>query len=93
MAAVAVLFAVTGSASLALTLTVLVMIPMPVDAVTTMVAWTLCPPARLPRPQVTTPPVCVQPGEADAKATPCGNVSVSRTPVASERELLVTVIV
>ena len=46
-----------------------------------------------PRPQVTTPPTCVQGGVAEPKVTPDDSVSVSLTPVAGEGPLFVRVTV
>src|SRR6516225_8063430 len=48
-----------------------------VFAVTIIVIESLAPLAKLPKLQVTVPGALLQPGEAETKATPSGNVSVT----------------
>jgi len=94
--AVALLFALLGSASLAVTLAVLVIVPPDVGAVTTIVTVALPALAIVPRLHVTVPALWVQVpwvGVADTKPTPAGKVSVKLTPVATLGPALLTLTV
>src|SRR5688572_222440 len=62
-------------------------------AVTTICGVMVEPPLKLPRLQVTTPPECEQPDEADTKLTDAGRVSVNVRLFAVAAPLLVMVAV
>jgi hypothetical protein len=94
--AVALLFALLGSASVAVTLAVLVIVPLEVGALTTIV--TVADPALaiVPRLHVTVPLACVHVpwvAVADTKVTPEGSVSVTVTPLAPLGPALLTLTV
>src|SRR5258706_15503289 len=74
----AVLLAELGSAVVEPIVTLLVIGPA-IEGVTVTVILLPAPPARAPRLQVTTPPMLVQPGDADTKLTLLGNASVRVT--------------
>jgi hypothetical protein len=84
------LFAVLGSAGLPLTVAVFVINIAVGGAVTTIVADSVAPLARLPIVHVTVPELLLQPFEADWNPTPLGSWSVAVTPVALLGPLLVT---
>jgi hypothetical protein len=94
--AVALLFALLGSAWVAVTLAVLVIVPPDVGAVTTIV--TVADPALAidPKLHVTVPALWLQVpwvAVADINTTPAGNVSVKLTPVAVLGPALLTLTV
>jgi hypothetical protein len=94
--AVALLFALLGSAWVAVTLAVLVIVPPDVGAVTTIV--TVADPTLAidPKLHVTVPALWLQVpwvAVADTNTTPAGNVSVRVTPVAALGPALLTLIV
>jgi hypothetical protein len=94
--AVALLFALFGSPSVAVTLAVLVMVPPDVGAVTVMVTVALEPLAIDPKLHVTVPALWLQVpwvAVADTKITPLGRVSVRVTPLAPLGPALLTLTV
>jgi len=94
--AVALLFALLESASVAVTVALLVIVPPEVGAVTTIVTVALDPLAIDPRLQVTVPALWVQVpwvAVADTKPTPAGKVSVRVTPLAPLGPALLTLTV
>jgi hypothetical protein len=94
--AVALLFALLGSASVAVTLAVLVIVPPALGAITEIVTVADPPLAIVPRLHVTVPLACVHVpwvAVADTKVTPAGNVSVKVTPLAPLGPALLTLTV
>jgi hypothetical protein len=94
--ALALLFALLGSAWVAVTVALLVMTPPETGAVTAIVTVALDPLARPPRLHVTVPALWLQVpwvAVADTNVTPLGRVSVRVTPVAPLGPALLTLTV